>query len=168
MTLITPCARRSIAALAFVTLWGAAATPAEAQIVRGIASVIDGDTIEIHGTRIRLHGIDTPESDQRCQDAQGISYRCGGEAAFALDDMIERRTVLCKGRGQDRYGRIIAICGAGRIPDLGRELVRMGWALAYRRYSKEYIGDEEAARASGQGMWQGQFVPPWDWRKGKR
>ena len=51
-----------------------------------VASVIDGDTIEIHGTRIRLNGIDAPESGQLCQDARGTAWRCGQQAALALSD----------------------------------------------------------------------------------
>ena len=47
-------------------------------------------------------------------------------------------------------------------------LVKNGWALAYRRYSKAYVGQEQAAQAAGRGMWRGEFVMPWDWRKGVR
>ena len=59
--------------------------------LQGVASVIDGDTIEIHGTRIRLNGIDAPESGQLCQDARGTARRCGQQAALALSDRIGRR-----------------------------------------------------------------------------
>ena len=43
-----------------------------------------------------------------------------------------------------------------------------GWALAYRKYSMDYVGDEDAARAAGKGLWRGKFIPPWEWRRGKR
>ena len=133
----------------------------------GQATIIDGDTIEIHGTRIRLFGIDAPESRQTCE-AAGQVYRCGQQAALALADHIGRHTVSCTSKGDpDRYGRMIAICTASG-DDLSAWLVEQGWALAYRRYSTAYVGQEQAAESAGLGMWRGEFVPPWEWRKGVR
>lgn len=51
---------------------------------------------------------------------------------------------------------------------MGRWLVSAGHALAFRRYSLDYVADEEQAQAAKRGVWQGQFVPPWDWRKAER
>lgn len=113
------------------------ALPCTATDLAGQDSVIDGDTIEIHGQRIRLYGIDAPESGQTCE-ADGKVYRCGKDAAFALTDKIGRQTVECEDRGRDRYDRVIAICYAGG-QDIGAWLVDQGWALAFRRYSLDYV-----------------------------
>ncbi len=143
------------------------AVPAAANELVGVASVIDGDTIEICGVRIRLHGIDAPESQQFCARASGERWRCGQQAALALADRIGRRTVSCSVRNVDRYDRAIAVCAHGN-EDLNRWLVSEGWAVAYRRYSPDYIQAEEQARHAGRNIWSGQFVMPWDWRRGQR
>jgi Staphylococcal nuclease homologue len=104
-------------------------TPAHADIA-GVGSVIDADTIEIYGQRIRLYGIDAPESCQTCTDASGRAWRCGQRAALALQVLIARRTVSCQPRDTDRYGRIVARCQQGDI-DIGQWLVGQGLALAY-------------------------------------
>jgi endonuclease YncB( thermonuclease family) len=124
----------------------------------------DGDTIEIHGQRIRLHGIDAPEGGQTCLDAAGRNWRCGQRAALALQDLIGRRTVTCDERDVDRYGRIVGRCLAGEL-DINGWLVAQGLALAYRRYSQDYVAAEDEARAAGRGMWAGTFEPPWEWRR---
>ena len=133
----------------------------------GVASVVDGDTIEIHGTRIRLRGIDAPESRQMCQDATGKDYRCGQRAALSLSDFIGRKTVSCTQKDKDRYGRIAAVCYTGGV-DINGWMVRNGYALAYRQYGgAAYAADEAAAQSARAGIWQGSFDKPWDWRKNK-
>ena len=133
----------------------------------GKPRIIDGDTIVIGDQRIRLHGIDTPEAKQTCQRQDGTVYRCGDMATFALAELIEKHRVTCGGDTTDRYGRLIGICITGPV-NLNAEMVRRGWALAYRRYSTDYVEEEDEARAAGRRMWQGMFVPPWDWRRGMR
>jgi endonuclease YncB( thermonuclease family) len=134
--------------------------------IAGPAKVIDGDTIAIRDAKIRLHGIDAPESAQVCK-ANGKSYRCGTSATLALARRIGSKPVSCEKRDQDKYGRIVAICHAGG-EDLNGWLVSEGLALAYRRYSTDYIGQEQMAREAMRGLWRGEFVEPWHWRKGKR
>ena len=134
--------------------------------VSGPARVVDGDTIEVSGSRIRLHGIDAPESGQLCC-AGGRAWQCGQQATGALKDRIDGRSVDCEERDRDRYGRIVALCRAGGS-DLGAWLVAHGWALAYHRYSVAYVSDEASAKASRRGLWRGAFVAPWDWRAGER
>ncbi len=141
------------------------ATPALADVA-GVASVIDGDTIEVYGQCIRLHGIDAPESRQLCR-LDGKPWQCGKNAANALADKIARRPVSCEGLGRDRYKRIIARCTvAGE--DMGSWMVANGLALAYRRYSLDYTDMEAEAQAARRGIWAGEFVKPWEWRRGKR
>lgn len=132
----------------------------------GVAFVVDGDTIEVHGTRIRLYGIDAPESGQLCI-ANGTKYRCGQKSALYLKETVGRSTVTCETHDTDRYGRSIATCSV-RGTDVGAVMVAGGWALAYRRYDDVYVPMEVEAAASRRGMWQGEFIEPARWRAGER
>ena len=130
----------------------------------GKPRVIDGDTIWIDGTKIRLHGIDAPEANQKCSKKNGRKYRCGLASTQALRTLIGSKPVICKGITYDRYKRVIAVCYSGTV-NLNAELVKKGWALAYRRYSKDYVAVEQEARNEARGMWAGEFRKPWEWRK---
>ena len=133
----------------------------------GRASVTDGDTIEIRGERIRIHGVDAPESGQTCGDPRGEPWRCGQKAALALADWLEARTVECRRTNTDRYGRTVARCSVG-AEDVGAWLVSNGWARAFTRYSREYLDEERLAKNSKLGIWRGKHVAPWDWRAQER
>src|SRR3546814_44803 len=126
---------------------GVASAATLSESLAGRATVIDGDTLEIHGTRIRLHGIDAPEGGQACL-VQQEETRCGQQAALALADKIGAATVRCEPRDIDRYNRVVAVCHA-HGEDLNGWLVASGWALAYRDYSSDYVAQEEAAAAAG-------------------
>ena len=132
----------------------------------GRARVVDGDTLELGAHRIRLHGVDAPESAQTCRTG-ATRWPCGERATRALSGRIDGRTVACEEKDRDRYGRIVAVCRLG-AEDLNAWLVARGWALAYRRYSSDYVDEEAAAGAARHGIWRGDFVPPWDWRRGER
>ena len=132
----------------------------------GRARVIDGDTIDVGTVRVRLHGVDAPESAQSCL-AAGERWPCGQRATQALVGRIGGRTVDCSERDRDRYGRIVAVCRHGGR-DVNAWLAGQGWALAYRRYSWAYVNEESSAKAARRGIWRGQFVAPWDWRRGER
>lgn len=147
-------------------LLAATAVLAQQRQIVGVASVIDVDTIEIHGERIRLFGIDAPESGQECRRSDGSPWRCDQQAALALQDHISRRTLTCEQRDVDRYHRIVAQCRVGG-EDINAWLVSNGWAVAFTRYSRDYIEQEQQARIARRGIWSGDFVMPWDWRRRK-
>lgn len=135
--------------------------------ISGVASVIDGDTIEIRGRRIRLHGIDAPESRQRCYTEKRQAWRCGQRASFALSNYLGRSNLNCDIRDTDRYGRSIAVCRKGGA-DVNAWMVENGWAVAYRRYSSDYVGAERRARSRRANIWSASFELPWDWRRAQR
>lgn len=133
----------------------------------GIASVTDGDSIEIHGQRIRLWGIDAPESAQQCTSANGASEPAGRRAATALADIIASRTVSCVERDRDQYGRPVSVCRVGE-QDISRAMVEQGWAWAYVRYSRDYVSQEQTAREAQRGVWAWTCQAPWDYRAERR
>ena len=134
--------------------------------VTGTARVVDGDTVKIDKTRIRLHGIDAPERKQRCKKG-GYMWWCGKKATKTLWRYTKGKTVTCKGNTTDRYKRLIAVCYVGS-KDLNAAMVDAGMALAYRKYSTKYVSNENKARKAKKGVWSGEFIYPWDWRKGER
>jgi endonuclease YncB( thermonuclease family) len=148
-----------VAALAFGSI------PASfADELTGQASVIDGDTLEIHGTRIRLWGVDAPESSQLCRGEDGLQYRCGAQAANDLDSFIASRPVNCLLISLDRYGRTVATCSADGA-DIGEWLVQNGLALDWPQYSKgRYDAAQRNAEQAGRGIWAGSYVEPWLYR----
>ena len=134
----------------------------------GQASVIDGDTIEIHGARVRIFGIDAPESDQLCHDARSYQYRCGQKASNALLEFIDRRPVDCVEVDRDRYKRAVSVCTVGGT-DIADWLVRNGLALDWPQYSKgAYAAAQAEAKREQRGMWTGSFKEPWTYRACRR
>ena len=147
---------------------------AENKIV-GKAKVIDGDTIKIKNNKIRLSGIDAPESNQLCKriflSIQFFSfnkqYPCGKISTNKLKKLVKNEIILCKVENIDRYKRKLATCFKNRL-NINSWLVRNGYALAYVKYSKKYIFQEKEAERDKLGMWQGTFEKPWDWRKNEK
>ena len=138
-------------------------TPGEP--VTGRAHVVDGDSLDVAGVRVRLFGIDAPERDQDCQDAAGKSYSCGRAASRALAAAIGGRSVTCTPVEVDQYNRDVAVCTADDL-DLGDAMVRGGHALDYARHSRgRYAAAEREARDAGRGMWAGTFERPATWRQ---
>lgn len=130
----------------------------------GPVRVVDGDTIRLGEHRIRLHGIDAPESDQACLDPQGAAWACGDAATERLAALIGDDPVYCSERDIDRYQRIIGECFADGS-NLNAALVAEGFAFAYRRYSLDYAGLEDEARSAGRGIWAGNVQAPWEHRR---
>jgi len=129
----------------------------------GVPRVVDGDTLVIAALKVRLDGIDAPETDQICLDANGARWTCGIEARNQLEAHIARRAVSCVSNGTDVYHRLLATCSvAGE--NLNEWAVKEGWALAYVKYSTVYVNAEKAARSGKRGLWRGAFIAPWDWR----
>ena len=134
--------------------------------ITGRATVTDGDSLRINGQKIRLWAIDAPELRQTCQRSLA-SWPCGTEALAALSDHIDNQAVSCRREDVDRYSRIVAECYISKL-SLNEWLVENGWALAYRRYSTKFVEAEDHARSQQLGMWQGEFIDPWDWRRQQR
>jgi len=134
--------------------------------IAGKAKVIDGDTIKILGQNIRLRGIDAPEKKQLCVK-KSKTYGCGIESKKALKNYIGRELIRCEYFARDRYGRILGTCNLldSTKSSLNSFMVYTGNAVAYLRYSKEYIDEEKWAKEKKLGMWQGKFERPEEWRK---
>jgi endonuclease YncB( thermonuclease family) len=147
-------------AFAFVIL---AVTAAAAEELKAIPRIVDADTVYLGTIKVRLSGIDAPETDQLCLDSNGRQWSCGVAARDNLQVHSAGRLWSCKLTGLDRYGRSLGSCSI-EGEDVSRRLVRSGFALAFRRYSMAYVQDEEFARARKAGLWSGAFISPWDWR----
>jgi endonuclease YncB( thermonuclease family) len=157
--------KRLILCLAALPVVMALAAPAHAQILSGPATVIDGDTLDLTGQRVRLLGIDAPEAAQTCTRGagSGVAWPCGAEASALLRELLAGRTVSCTQQGTDVYGRALAHCSAGRI-DLGASLVSAGLAVVLDN-GKDIYGEREAvAQAQAAGLWSGPFQTPSDYR----
>lgn len=135
----------------------------QAAELKSVARIVDADSVYVAGQKIRLEGVDAPETDQKCLNAAGADENCGLTAKRRLEEFANGREWQCQAHGHDVYGRNLGTCMVGGT-DIGRWLVRNGWALAFVRYSKAYVAEEIQAREQKLGLWAGAFVAPWDWR----
>ncbi|WP_415921118.1 thermonuclease family protein [Tateyamaria sp. SN6-1] len=119
--------------------------------ISGPVIVIDADTIDVAGTRVRLHAIDAPELDQTCETEHGAGFECGAWVTAQVRARFEGRVATCMPLDTDRYGRVVAKCDVGGT-DMGQEIVSQGWAFAYRRYGMDYDLDEKAAFVADRGL----------------
>ena len=142
------------------------------EYIRGKPEIIDGDTIKINNHKIRLYGIDAPEKKQTCKKKYLTfsifnfqkSYECGKESTVMLKKKIKNKIINCKIKNKDRYNRFIGICFIDKI-DINKWLVRNGHAVAYQKYSKRYVFDEQYASENRLGIWRGTFTRPEKWRR---
>ena len=142
------------------------------KIIIGNAKVIDGDSIKIGSKKIRLFGIDAPEKKQKCKKITLGFFifnfqkenACGLNSTKFLKKKIHNREVKCKYDSMDFYKRFLSICFYGEL-DINQWMVRNGQAIAYRKYSKKYVLDENYARENKVGIWKGSFTKPEKWRR---
>jgi len=149
----------ALGAFLFVSLPAAAQ-----QLVTERPWITDGDTIRIGATRVRLWGIDAPETTQSCDDNH---YPAGLLATVQLARLMSGHKIECEDRGKDRYGRTIGLCRADGV-DVSAEMVRQGWAWAFLRYSSDYVAQEREAREAKRGVYAHNCKVPWDWRAAHR
>ncbi len=146
-----------------------------AREIAGVPRIVDGDTVNIGSYKIRLEGIDAPELKQECKKpflsfsvflsfSIDKSYACGSVSKKNLIEKINNSPIKCISLSKDRYNRYLATCYKNKI-NLNKWLVRNGYAVAYKRYSKKYLEDEIHAKNNNLGVWQGKFVRPEKWRK---
>ena len=134
-----------------------------AKTIIGKAKVIDGDTIHIKNNKIRLHGIDAPETKQTCK-IDKEEWFCGKQSTNELKKIINNQSVECVVNDIDIYNRYVAICVSNNI-NLNQWMVKNGWAIAYRYYSTDYIIEEKYARDNILGIWKSEFLKPYQYRK---
>ena len=144
----------------------------EPKIIYGKAQVVDGDTIKIDKNKIRLYGIDAPEKKQQCQKpwlsisflTLNKNYQCGKISSNKLKVKINNKLIMCKSTNKDRYNRFIAECYKDKI-NINKWMVSNGYAVAYKKYSKKFVTQENIAKKEKLGLWGGTFEMPWEWRK---
>ena len=134
-----------------------------AKTINGKPHIIDGDTIHIKSNKIRLHGIDAPETKQTCKIDKENWY-CGKQSTIELKKLINNEQVKCITNDVDIYNRFVAICYVNEI-NINQWMVESGWAIAYRYYSTDYIVEEKYAQDNKLGIWKSKFVEPYEYRK---
>lgn len=145
-----------------VALTCSIATPGHAQIIYGNPDVVDGDTLDFGGERVRLFGIDAPERAQTC-NRNGEAWACGEDAKTMLQALVANNRVSCRQRDTDKYGRSVAVCTVDRL-DLSDALARAGYAIALDQFSADYVPAAQSAKAVQLGIWSGEFQAPADFR----
>lgn len=137
--------------------------PVHAQVIEGSARVVDGDTIDMTGTRIRIAYIDAPETQQTCMKGNRL-WHCGAAATSELADIIDGEAISCAIITTDKYKRKVAICRT-RVFDLGKEMLRRGMAVQFGGGPAGYHKAVEIAQSMRAGLWSSTFTVPAQWRQ---
>ncbi len=144
------------------------AAPSIAADAAGQARAITSDQIAIGTTRINLYGVDAPDPDQDNECTAGRTrYGCSANAKRALETLVSLGPVECTDSGEKNFiGIPYMTCRLNGGLDIGADLIRQGWALAFRFQSDKYVPLEEEAKAKAIGLWQPtiRFTNPWEWR----
>ena len=135
--------------------------------ITGTVRVIDGDSFEVAGVRIRLHAIDAPENGQMCETPRGAQWACGGWVMKVTTDRYQGQTARCTATDTDRYGRTVARCTA-LGGDVGAWLVGQGMAFAYVKYGDDYAALERTAAAQDRGLHAVRMQMPEAFRRAQR
>lgn len=153
------------AAICAIAVFTMVSTPLSAAEVTGVATVIDGDTLDIGDVRIRLNGIDAPEAGQRCSDGGSTTWRCGKAATSELERLADGKPVQCTVHvPDDGMDRMVATCFVdGR--DIGEQMMLAGLAWAFVKYSREYVEQEKVAKVTRLGIWRSPTQPAWKYRE---
>ncbi|MFT5784829.1 MAG: endonuclease YncB(thermonuclease family) [Ascidiaceihabitans sp.] len=130
----------------------------------GSIVVIDGDTIDVGDVRVRIHGIDAPEQDQKCTSGQNLSWARGAWVSDQVRERFQGQRATCRRIEIDKYGRVVATCKVNG-EDIGRALVSDGLAFAYREYSMAYDLDEKGAAVNDRGLHASRVQSPAQYRK---
>lgn len=138
--------------------------PAAAEEITGKARAVDGDTMRVGQTVVRLYGVDAPEMAQTCTTGKGREQKCGDLARQMLNTLTKNIDVKCRGENRDPDGTLQALCFAGPF-DINEQMIASGWALPVIDEVPGYKRAETFARARREGMWRGTFIPAWQWRR---
>ena len=157
------CVSLCLGILGLGLLAGGGYADAKPKVLTGHAKGVDGDTLVLNGTKIRLFGVDAFEWNQTCG-----KFNCGAQADKALDLLIASGNISCERQATDPYGRTVAICKTSSGVDIGSSMVRQGLAVAYRAFSLNYLSDEQYAKAHRAGAWAYGFQSPVQFRRSQQ
>lgn len=114
-------------------------------------AVVDGDTLRLRDTVIRLRGVAAPARGTGCGQASGAPVDCGGRASVILAGLVSHGPTECRLDGRDASGRPLGLCRSGGV-EINRAVVESGWATAEPDQPALDVA-EHAARAQRRGLW---------------
>ena len=130
----------------------------------GMPRVIDGDTVQFGEVRVRMEGIDAPQTDQLCLDGAGARWNCGVTARQQLKALAGKKSWRCEVVRKSPFGRLVANCRADG-QDIALQMIRNGWAMVSATAPATYLAAQQYASETGAGLWAGAFIAPLDWRQ---